>query len=412
MRFIILFMAFFYSLYAKEADAVLKIEKNVDNRAKISIIASSDTIKSKLKKINELFISDLRLSGHFLPDRNIQTLNYTTPALVLPTKSEYTLFYQLKRVNNQAVLDIKFYKGNPKKLLLRTNYSVSKLEKYPFLIHKAVSEINKAAGFPSVDWMNRYVVLSRYKGAKQTEIMLADYTFTYRKPIIKGGLNLFPKWADRAQKVLYYSNYNNKDNLLLNKVNIYSGAKSVVIKGKGMLACSDVSRDGSKLLLTMAPSSQPDIYLYQPGSLKRLTNFSGIDVGGKFANKEQNVVFVSNRLGNPNIYKMNIDGSNVVKIVHHGTNNGSVDAYDTQVIYSSKENSRTYNIYLTDINGEQTRPLTSGGINQFPRFSYDGKVLMYIKRTPSGNSIGFINISANIGEIFNLGIDRIQSIDW
>ena len=412
MRFIILFMAFFYSLYAKEADAVLKIEKNVDNRAKISIIASSDTIKSKLKKINELFISDLRLSGHFLPDRDIQTLNYTTPALVLPTKSEYTLFYQLKRVNNQAVLDIKFYKGNPKKLLLRTNYSVSKLEKYPFLIHKAVSEINKAAGFPSVDWMNRYVVLSRYKGAKQTEIMLADYTFTYRKPIIKGGLNLFPKWADRAQKVLYYSNYNNKDNLLLNKVNIYSGAKSVVIKGKGMLACSDVSRDGSKLLLTMAPSSQPDIYLYQPGSLKRLTNFSGIDVGGKFANKEQNVVFVSNRLGNPNIYKMNIDGSNVVKIVHHGTNNGSVDAYDTQVIYSSKENSRTYNIYLTDINGEQTRPLTSGGINQFPRFSYDGKVLMYIKRTPSGNSIGFINISANIGEIFNLGIDRIQSIDW
>ena len=412
MRFLLSVFILFAFLYAKEADAVLKIEKDVDTRAKISIIAASETIKSKLKKINNLFISDLRLSGHFLPDKKVEILPYNTPLMALPNKSEYTLFYKLKRVNNQASLDIKFYKGNPKKLLLHTNYSVSKLEKYPFLVHKAVSEINKVAGFPSVDWMNRYVVLSRYKAAKQTEIILADYTFTYRKVIIKGGLNLFPKWADKKQRVLYYSDYSNNDTLLLNKVNIYTGAKSIVVRGKGMLACSDVSKDGTKLLLTMAPHSQADIYLYQHGRTKRLTNFSGIDVGGKFANNERNIVFVSNRLGSPNIYKMNIDGSNVVKIVHHGTNNGSVDAYNTQVVYSSKENRSSYNIYLTDIDGEQTRPLTSGGINQFPRFSYDGKVLMYIKRTASGNSIGFMNISANIGEIFKLGINRIQSIDW
>ena len=412
MRVLLLLLTLVFSLFAKEADAVLKIEKNVDSRAKISLISATTTIKSKFKKIHKLFISDLKLSGHFLPSKHIERLNFSSPAIALPSRSEYTLFYNLKKEHNQAILDIKFYKGNPKKLLLHTNYSVSRLEKYPFLIHKAVSEINKAAGFPSVDWMNRYVVLSRYKGAKQTEIILADYTFTYRKSIIKGGLNLFPKWADKNQRVLYFSNYNNKDALLLNRVNIYTGAKSVVVKGKGMLACSDVSKDGSKLLLTMAPHSQADIYLYQNGKLKRLTDFSGIDVGGKFANNEQNVVFVSNRLGHPNIYKMNINGSNVTKIVHHGTNNGSVDAYNTQVVYSSKENRKTYNIYLTDINGQQTRPLTSGGINQFPRFSYDGKVLMYIKRTPRGNSIGFMNISANIAEIFNLGIDRIQSIDW
>ncbi len=412
MRILSLLFIFFFSLYAKEADAVLKIEKNVDTRAKISLIASTDTIPNKLQKINKLFISDLKLSGHFLPDENVSQLNYTTPAIALPNKGDYTLFYKLTTQNTQAILDIKFYKGNPKKLLLHTNYSVSKLEKYPFLIHKAVSEINKVAGFPSVDWMNRYVILSRYVGPKQTEIILADYTFTYRKTIIKGGLNLFPKWADEKQKILYYSNYSNNDTLLLNRVNIYTGAKSIVIRGKGMLACSDVSKDGSKLLLTMAPNSQADIYLFENGALKRLTKFSGIDVGGKFANNEQNIVFVSNRLGNPNIYKMDINGENITKIVYHGTNNSSVDAYNTQVVYSSKESRKSYNIYLTDIDGTQTRPLTSGGINQFPRFSYDGKVLMYIKRTPTGNSIGFINISANIAEIFNLGIDRIQSIDW
>ncbi len=412
MRFLLFIILFAVLLNSKNVDAILKIEKNVDSRPKIKLIASNDTIKSKLKKINKLFLSDLKLSGHFLPDNNISILNFTTPALVLPGKSEYTLFYKLSSNGKNAFLDIKFYKGNPKKLLLKANYSVSRLEKYPFLIHKAVSEINKAASFPSIDWMNRYVILSRYRGAKETEFILADYTFTYKKRVISGGLNLFPKWADNKQQSLYYSNYNNSDTLVLNKVNIYTGNKKVIIKGKGMLACSDVSKDGKKLLLTMAPNSQADIYLLNNGNLKKLTKFSGIDVGGKFANNEQNIVFVSNRLGNPNIYKMNIDGSNVEQIINYGTNNSSVDAYNTQIVYSSREGRGKYNIYLSDINGEQIRPLTSGGINQFPRFSYDGKVLMYIKRTHNGNSIGFINISANIAEIFNLGINKIQSIDW
>jgi len=105
-----------------------------------------------------------------------------------------------------------------------------------------------------------------------------------------------------------------------------------------MLACSDVSKDGSKLLLTMAPNSQPDIYIFSNGQKKRITKFSGIDVGG-----------------------------NVKKIVHHGKNNSSCDSYGNQVVYSSKESRKSFNIYLTDSDGSQTRPLTSGGINQFPR---------------------------------------------
>ena len=163
----------------------------------------------------------------------------------------------------------------------------------------------------------------------------------------------------------------------------------------------------------MAPTGQPDIYLFSNNQAKRLTTFSGIDVGGKFVDNGQSFVFVSNRMGYPNIFKKSISGKGAVqKIVFHGRNNGSVDAYENEVVYSSKESPKEYNLYLTDSNGSQTRPLTSGGINQFPRFSSDGKVLMYIKRLPGKNSIGFINISANISEVFPLKMNRIQAIDW
>jgi len=400
------------SVFADEPDAVLKIEKSVKSRSKVAIFSSKDSSADYVKRVNKLFVSDLKVSGHFVADGNISAIGFDTPVMVIPSKSEYSLIYRFSKTpQGGASLDIKLFSGNPKKQILNKNYSVTRLEKYPFLVHKAVSEINKVAKYPAIDWINRYVLLTRYVGPKATETLLADYTFTYKKVILRGGLNLFPKWASKEQKEFYYSSYGANDRLTLYKLNIYTGKKVSIITTTGMLACSDVGSDG-KLLLTMAPNSQPDVYVYSGGSAKKITNFSGIDVGGKFADGGSSVVFVSNREGHPNIYKTSINGGSVKKIVHHGKNNGSCDVHDNQVVYSSKEDRKTFNIYLTDSNGEQTRPLTSGGINQFPRFSYDGNIVMYIKRTPSGNSIGFINISANRSELFKMGIDRIQSIDW
>ena len=413
MKYLVTIIFLITFIFAEQPDAVIKVEKDVDQRATVTVIGVNSVEPKFKKELNRLFKADFSVSGHFLvKDSNVSNISYSALPISITTNSEYTLLYNFsKTANGGASLDIKLFKGNPKKQILSKNYSVSRLEKSPFLVHKSVSEINKLAKYPPIDWINRYVVLARYTGAKKTEILLADYTFTYQKVIIKNGFNMFPKWADKEQKVLYYSNYAG-DKIKLYKLNIYTGAKSLVTTSTGMLICSDVSDDGSKLLLTMAPDSQPDIYLFSGGNAKRLTTFSGIDVGGKFADGEQSVVFVSNRLGTPNIFKMPITGGSVTQIVHHGTNNASVDAHNSEVVYSSKEGRKSFNIYLTDTSGSQTRPLTSGGINQYPRFSRDGNIVMYIKRTQSGNSIGFMNISANRSELFNMGISRIQSIDW
>ena len=413
MRYFIIITLFIYALFATEPDAVLKIEKRVDQRATIKIYNSIDSTKSYIKKVNRLFIADFKVSGHFKSDNNISSIDYNIPVFALHLNNKYMLIYRFKKdFNGRATLDIKLYSGNPARLMLKKSYSVSRVEKYPFLIHKAVSDINNFAKYPPINWINRYVLLSRYIGPKKTEIILADYTFTYRKVIIKGGLNLFPIWADSKQRSLYYSHYGNSDNLTLYKVNIYTGQKSAIVNSSGMLACSDVSKDGSKLLLTMAPNSQPDIYLFSNGNLKRLTKFSGIDVGAKFVDNESAFVFVSNRLGSANIFKKSINGGAVTQVVHHGKNNSSCDAFDSQIVYSSKEGRGVFNIYLASSDGSQVRPLTSGGVNQFPRFSFDGNAIMYIKRDYGGNSIGFINLGANRSELFKLGISRIQSIDW
>jgi TolB protein len=262
------------------------------------------------------------------------------------------------------------------------------------------------------------VIFSRYTTPKHSEILLADYTFNYKKVIIKGGLNLFPKWADKDQKSFYYSSYSGL-RPTLNKINIYTGEKQKITSSEGMMVCSDVSKDGSKLLLTMAPQGQADIYELDlvSGAKSRVTSFNGIDVNGKYVDNESSIVFISNRLGYANVYKKAIHSAAVSQVVYHGRNNNAVDADGGKIVYSSRESQNSFgknrfNLYLTLSGSSTTRPLTTTGVNQFPRFSPDGSMVLFIKHRVHGSSIGYINLDSHQSLLFPLSGRKIQSIDW
>jgi TolB protein len=124
------------------------------------------------------------------------------------------------------------------------------------------------------------------------------------------------------------------------------------------------------------------------------------------------LVFVSNRLGYPNVFKKPIAGGAVEQIVFHGRNNNSVDAYGDTVVYSAREGQGVFNLYTAHTDGSPGRPLTGTGVNQFPRFSPDGNTILYIKRTPEGNAVGYLSLRTDQALLFPLGNRKIQSLDW
>lgn len=395
----------------------IEIKKDVDQRASISIVDGSIESKNSMnvsKKVHSILASDLKISGNFLPDTTHYKGNYDD-SLISPSlrTKEYQLKYKFSENGEGAVLIVKLLKASNSKLVMEKKYSISTLDKYPFIAHKATTDINNALGYKSIDWINNYVVFARYTGKKQSEILLADYTFNYTKTIIRGGLNLFPKWASNRQRSIYYTSYE-ADRPTLYRLDIYSGKRQKIVSSEGMLICSDVSKDGSKLLLTMAPNSQPDIYEYSiaSGTKKQITRFSGIDVGGKYNRDEHSIIFISNRLGKPNIYKKTIGSRAVSQLIFHGKKNSSCDTYGDKIIYSSKEARDKFNLYIANSFGGGVRPLTSTGINQFPRFAPDGNTVLYIKRDKGINSIGYIGLQTNQTMLFPLGNRKIQSIDW
>ena len=413
--FVVLLSMTFFTLNLFGVDATLKIEKDVEQRARIALMDGSSEQSSKVFNI---LLSDLKISGHFLPDttHHIGDLssNYIIPAL---KSQEYVLKYTMDQRSGTKLL-VRLLKASDGTQIFKKSYAIPTKAKMPFLIHKAISDVNNVLKYPSISWINRYVAYSVYTTPGRSEIRVADYTFNYKKTIIKGGLNLFPKWADSRQRSLYYTSY--KGTLpTLYKLNIYNGTKTKITSSEGMLVCSDVSKNGSKLLLTMAPEGQADIYELDLGSKakRRVTNFKGIDVNGRYVDDESRIIFISNRLGYANVFKKSIQGGATSQVVYHGRNNNACDAHGDKIVYSSRESNNafgdnTFNLYLASTGSSDTRPITTTGANQFPRFSTDGSVILFLKQSGRSSSIGYINLTSHQSLLFPYNDRKVQSIDW
>jgi TolB protein len=240
---------------------------------------------------------------------------------------------------------------------------------------------------------------------------------TFTQTIISGKLSLFPKWRDAEQREFFYTEIG--DIPTLYRANLYTGEKEKVLTSDGMLVCSDVSSDGKKLLLTMAPDDQPDIYMYhlETKKLTRITDYKGIDVNANFVDDDETIVFVSDRLGSPNIFSKTIGSNAVQQMVFKSGNNNFCTTYQNYIAYVSRDTQNefgdnAFNIYLISTQTDYIRQLTTTGKNLFPRFSPSGDSMLYIKSYKNESALGIIRLGYNKSFLFPLKTGKLQAIDW
>lgn len=420
-KLIIIFTIFLTNLFA--VDASLEIIKKSNNIPKIEVSVALDSAnKPYVEKIKKVLIEDLKVSGHFEAKDSLEAINFNDNPNMLSFRNKgIDLFLNLSIVQSGfggLNLNIKLFDNNSMRLILEKTVATSQMDRYPFVAHRTAILINQHFNAPSIDWMDKFVIFSVYKNAKQADIVIGDYTLTYQKTIISGGLNIFPKWSSSKQDSFYYTTYNGGTPKLV-KYNLYNRQSSTIMTSQGMIVCSDVSKDGSKLLITASPEGQPDVYLYELNTKRKhkLTNYKGIDVGAHFVEDEKKIVFVSDRLSYPNIFSKEIGGRAVERLVYHGRNNSSATTHNNYVVYSSREssnefNTNAFNLYLISTKSDFLRRLTTNGTNQFPKFSADGESILFIKNFNEKSSIGIIRLNYNKSFLFPLQSGKLQSIDW
>ena len=418
---IVLFFILFE--FAFSIDATMEIVKNKSNLPTISVVSATDTHKEQFinTKLLKLIQKDLEVSSHFNGNQIIIETKFDERPKYKILKDNgidlYLVFQVTKDNENRYIVNTKLYDVNSNSMVLNKSYATSTFDRYPFLAHKIAININKYLNAPSIDWMDKFVIFSRYLDSKTSEIVIADYTLTYQKVVVKGGLNIFPKWASSKQNAFYYTSYKGLTPALM-KQNLYTNRVDTILKSDGMIVCSDVSDDGKKLVLTMAPNSQPDIYVYDTQSRikTRITKYSGIDVGGSFVENDSKIVFVSDRLKYPNIFAKKIGQNGVERMIYHGKNNSQCTTSNDYIVYSSRETdnefgANVFNLYLISTKSDYVRRLTTNGRNQFPKFSSNGESILFIKTTDK-SYLGIIRVNYNKSFLFPLKSGKLQSIDW
>jgi len=419
---LLVIVALVSSLFA--ADATVEIVKKMDKLPKIALQdASKQQIEQIFrKKFFKILVGDLRVSSHFNVVDEYLTSSYEGTLeenflsdLNLDLILRYSIDFD---IDGTVIAQLKLINAKSGQVDNEKIYRISKKNRYPFLAHKVVVELNDKIGAPSIKWMEQFVIFAKYTDSKKSEIVISDYTLSFQKTVVKGGLNIFPKWANEAQSVFYYTSYNELKPTLY-RVNVKNGKREKVLTSGGMLVCSDISEDETKLLVTMAPKDQADIYVYDIATknLEKVTNYSGIDVNGGFIDDEKRVVFVSDRLGYPNVFAQEIGSKSVEQMVYHGRNNNSVSAFENYIVYSSREKAsefgaKTFNLYLISTKTDYIRQLTATGKNLYPRFANDSETIMFIKYYNNQSALGIIRLNANKSYHFPLKVGKIQSIDW
>ncbi|GAB6074376.1 Tol-Pal system protein TolB [Nautilia lithotrophica] len=380
---LLLFTAFF--LFANE----LVITKYFNEKPKINIVYSGD------KNVLKILKMDLTVLDHF---------NYTI-------NKENNATYRFEFSYSNKKLSVKYFENNI--LKVEKIYKSNSYAYFPFLVHKAVYDINEYFGLPQAKFLIRKVIYSMLVAPKQANIYLSDYTLSYKKKIISGGLNIFPKWADEKQNVIYYTKLGRLPTLY--KLNLRTGKREKILTSQGLLIVSDVKKD--KLLLTLAPTGQPDVYEYDVlnKKLKKITKYQGIDVNGKFWGNDK-IVFVSDRYGMPMIFSKDINNGTIQRVLYHGKNQVGVDAYKDYLVISTRETSNefsanTFNLFLVNKKDDSLKRLTFKGQNSYPNFSVDGNSIMFIKRENFYSKIGIIRLNEN--KVFYYPLPKIlQSFDW
>lgn len=246
-----------------------------------TMIVSNEILSlPKLKIVDKTTSTDRMLKDNFY---SVLKSDFMVSAAYDVSDNEYDFIfeYNLFKENNLIALN-GVMKDKSGKIVYSKKMSNNE-NSYVFLAHNYIVDFAQTMGFDDLSWMKQKVVFSQKVNPKKSNIIISDYTLSDRKIVISNGLNIFPKWCDNTQTSFYYSDYTT-DDIVLYKYNLLTGEKVKILNGKGMLVVTDVNKDGSKIVVTMAPNDQPDIYIYDVSSkkTKKVTNYHGIDVSGKF----------------------------------------------------------------------------------------------------------------------------------
>ncbi len=231
---------------------------------------------------------------------------------------------------------------------------------------------------------SRIYFISTRTGNK--EVWAMDYDGYGQRALTRlGSIALSPKASPDGARVAFTSYARGGADLAVYSVEL--GRIVAFPRYAGTNTSPSWSPDGSKLAFSSSMRGDPEIFVADSSGAnpRRLTAFKGPDTSPVWNSKTgAQIAFVSGRSGLPQIYTMDADGTNLQRLTDGGyavspawSPNGQFLAFSWIRNYGPGEPGGQ-DIYLMDLSSKQWVQLThSGGRNDFPSWSADGRHIVY-----------------------------------
>ncbi|MCB0348478.1 MAG: PD40 domain-containing protein [Bdellovibrionales bacterium] len=242
---------------------------------------------------------------------------------------------------------------------------------------------------------SQLVVTSDRAGNKWKEIYTMDWDgYNAKKITNHKSIAVSPNWSYDGKSITYtafaYNSKTKSRNADLFLFELDTQKRFALSTKAGINSGSSFTPDDKNIYLTISQGGNPDIYRMDTNGRNqvRLTNgpAGAMNVEPEVNKDGDLVVFSSDRSGNAMIYTMNTSGSNVKRLTFAGKYNASpVWSPDGKKIAFAGFDKTHFDIFVMNADGTNMIRLTSAkkkngkmANNENPSFSPDGRLVMYV----------------------------------
>ena len=232
-----------------------------------------------------------------------------------------------------------------------------------------------------------------------SNIYRADYDGANQTRMTFGRtLDLAPAWDPTGVSLLYFTYRGGYPDLVLQSLR---DARAPTFPARGSAENHNFlpvwSHDGSKIAFMSNRDGNPEIYVMnRDGSnVRRITNHPMADTTPTWSPSGNQIAFTSDRSGTPQIYVVNLDGTGLVRISQESNCDRATWSPPplNQIAYASRSGGG-YEIRLFDFNERTSTVITDGiGSNESPAFA------------PNGRHIAFVSDRSGTPQIYTVARD-------
>ncbi len=372
----------------------------------VALTLATQKTRSALKVFNAVLWSDLEFSAFFeiisksfyplkplrLP-KNVVFENWQVPTL----DADFLIFGNLQVSVTTVVVEAYLYDIKTKKQVIGKRYTVGDR----LLVRRVAHEFADEVVFQLSAGTSRGVARTRisYTSAKggSKEICIMDHDGANNRTVTaNGGLNKFPAWSADQTKLAFVTKLPSSNRWEL-WIQDLKGGRKVLDVSSSFVSSPAFSPDGQWIAFAARGAGQTDSDIYVSsvhGSASRnITNHPGTDISPSWSPTGLQISFISDRSGSPQLWSIDVDGSNLQRLVSEGGHCGSPDwSPDGRLItYSWQAPTQwKHDIYVIQVASRKIFQLTFGSASsENPHWSPDGRHIAF-QSTRSGSKQLFI----------------------